>query len=141
MKFAEESVVWPEIKEVAKPFYEGMQQHKVMIQQCTRCSTHLPPAQIICDHCGSNDLKWIEVDGSGEIYSYVVYHRSFHPAFDDQVPYTVALIELKEGPRLMGHLKLTQGQTYKVGSAVVASFQTMDKNNELLYFQLEGGEN
>jgi len=140
MKFAEENVVWPDVEDVALPFYEGMQQHKVVIQQCTACSTYLPPAQIVCDHCGSNILKWVEVDGSGEIYSYVVYHRSFHPAFNDQVPYIVALVELKEGPRLMGHIKVKQGQQYKVGSAVVASFQTMDKNNELLYFQLEGGE-
>lgn len=140
MKFAEQSVVWPEIKEVARLFYEGMQQHKIMIQQCSNCSTHLPPAQLVCDHCGCDDLTWVEADGSGEIYTYVVYHRSFHPAFNDQVPYIVALVELKEGPRLMGQLKLKEGQIYKVGSTVVTGFHKIDKNNELLYFQLEDGD-
>jgi uncharacterized OB-fold protein len=31
----------------------------------------------------------------------VVYHRAFHPAYAEEVPYAVALVELDEGVRLL----------------------------------------
>ncbi len=132
MKFAQADVIWPDIEEVARPFYEGMQQKKVMIQQCSACSTHLPPAQIVCDHCGSDKLDWLEANGAGEIYSYVVYHRSFHPFFDDKLPYTVALVELGEGPRLQA---LFYGDDCVVGMKVQPLFTDVAGKHTLLAYQ------
>ena len=50
-------------------------------------------------------LQFREMDvdangGRGRIFSYVVYHRVYHPAFAQEVPYAVAVIELDEGPRM-----------------------------------------
>jgi uncharacterized OB-fold protein len=39
--------------------------------------------------------------GRGRIYSFVVYHRAFHPAYVEEVPYAMALVELDEGVRLL----------------------------------------
>jgi uncharacterized OB-fold protein len=36
--------------------------------------------------------------------SWVVYHHAFVPAFADSIPYTVGLIELREGPRLISNI-------------------------------------
>jgi len=140
MEYPKEGVIWPVVVDVAKPFYEAMQQHKLLIQQCQSCETYQPPAQVICDHCGSNKLIWCEANGKGVIYSFVIFHRSFHPYYDDKIPYTVALVELDEGPRVMGHIEAKAGQDYQVGSVVTANFKTINKKNELLYFQLECGE-
>jgi len=42
--------------------------------------------------------------GRGRVYSYVVYHRAYHPGFEKDVPYVVALVELDEGPRLLTNI-------------------------------------
>jgi hypothetical protein len=34
----------------------------------------------------------------------VVYHRVYHPAFAQEVPYAVAVIELDEGPRMISNV-------------------------------------
>jgi uncharacterized OB-fold protein len=36
--------------------------------------------------------------------SWVVYHQAFVPAFADSIPYTVGLVELREGPRLISNI-------------------------------------
>jgi uncharacterized OB-fold protein len=46
----------------------------------------------------------ITAEGRGKIYSYVVYHRAYHPSFNNDVPYVVALVELDEGPRLLTNI-------------------------------------
>ncbi len=42
--------------------------------------------------------------GKGKIYSYVVYHVAFHPAFKGDLPYVTAVIELAEGPRMLSNV-------------------------------------
>ena len=46
----------------------------------------------------------VESGGRGRIYSFVVYHRVYHPAFESDVPYAVAIVELDEGPRLLSNI-------------------------------------
>jgi len=49
-------------------------------------------------------MTWCEVAGRGKVFSYVVFHRVYHPGFTDDVPYVVALIELEEGPRMLSNI-------------------------------------
>ena len=44
------------------------------------------------------------MSGRGKVFSYVVYHRVYHPGFANEVPYTVALVELEEGPRMISNI-------------------------------------
>lgn len=42
--------------------------------------------------------------GKGKIYTFVVYHQAFHKAFESDLPYVTAIIELKEGPHLLSNI-------------------------------------
>jgi uncharacterized OB-fold protein len=44
------------------------------------------------------------VSGRGKVFSFVTFHRVYHPAFAGEVPYAVALVELDEGPRLLSNI-------------------------------------
>jgi uncharacterized OB-fold protein len=44
------------------------------------------------------------VSGIGKVFSFVTFHRVYHPAFAQDVPYVVALVELAEGPRLLSNI-------------------------------------
>ena len=37
----------------------------------------------------------------GTVYSFVIYRRAFHPAYADEIPYAVALVNLAEGVRMV----------------------------------------
>jgi hypothetical protein len=42
--------------------------------------------------------------GKGKIYTFVVYHQAFHKAFEGDLPYVTAIIELDEGPHLLSNI-------------------------------------
>lgn len=67
-----------------------------MVQQCVACGIkrHRPAAG--CYRCGASESLWTEVPGRGSIYTYCVVERAFHPAFVEDVPYVVALIEIDD---------------------------------------------
>lgn len=86
------------------PYWESAKQHKLLMQHCRACGQFWFPPSARCHHCLSGDFTWDEVSGEGRIYSFVVYHRLYHPAFERDLPYVVAIVELREGPRLLTNI-------------------------------------
>lgn len=88
----------------SKPFWEGCHRHELLVQRCQKCHKHWFPPSALCPECLSTEWEWAKVSGKGKVFSFVVYHRLYHPGFKDEVPYTVALIELEEGPRMLSNV-------------------------------------
>jgi uncharacterized OB-fold protein len=88
----------------SRAFWEGAKEKKLMLPCCDACGKFWFPPSQRCPHCLSSNFDWRETKGEGRIYSFVVYHRVYHPAFEADVPYVVAIVELDEGPRLITNI-------------------------------------
>ena len=58
---------------------------------------------------------WTPTSQTGQVYSFVIYRRAFHPAYATEVPYAVALVELDEGVRLLLRIVDCPPETLKIG--------------------------
>lgn len=108
----------------AKPFWESLREHKLTAQRCKTCGGyfHFPP-QALCPHCLSSENEWVPVSGKGTIYSFVTYHRAWHPAYQDKIPYNVSLVDLEEGPRLVTNVIGIPPEEVKVGMPVEVVYE------------------
>ncbi len=107
-----------------EPYWEALKQRRILLKRCQSCGkTHFYPREL-CPHCYSDDLDWVEASGKGTVYSYTVVHRSAGPAYADDVPYTVAVVELAEGPRMMSWI--TGDDEVQIGAHVKVTFVTVD---------------
>lgn len=88
----------------SKAYWDGLRGQRLMMPRCDACSQFWFPPSILCPHCGSDRSQWQELSGRGEVFTYVVFHRVYHPGFADDVPYVVAVIALKEGPRMISNV-------------------------------------
>jgi uncharacterized protein len=113
----------PNADDVSGPFFEGARRQVLMIQQCTSCSTAQVPGRYVCDECLSDELEWIEASGRGTVFTFVIVHQKYHPAFLDEIPYNVALIELEEGPRLTSNIVGIPNEAIYVGMPVQVTFE------------------
>ena len=103
----------------AKPFWANLREHKLTAQRCKACGKFFTfPPQASCPHCLSSDYEWIAVSGKGKVYSFVTYHRAWHPAYQDKTPYNVSLIDLDEGPRLISNVVGCKHNEVKIGMPV-----------------------
>ena len=84
-------------------FWEAQRHHELSLQRCADCASFRFPVTPICPRCHSFEFEWAVCSGRGTVYSYTVVHHQTHPAFP--VPYTIVLVELEEGPRLIGQLR------------------------------------
>ncbi len=91
----------PIVDPSTQPYWDALKQHRLILKCCRSCErSHFYPREL-CPHCYSDDLDWVDAQGGGEIYSYTVAHRPAGPAFKDDAPYVLAVVQLDEGPRMM----------------------------------------
>lgn len=107
------------------PFWKGTAEGKLLVQACTKCGYLRWPPGPMCNECLSTETAWKEISPTGTLWSYAVYHRAMNPKFKDQIPYTVALVELDEGPRMYGRL-VANGAKVEPGVAVRGVFQEVE---------------
>ena len=94
----------PQPNSDTKPFWDGCSEHQLRFQKCRDCGHVRWPPSVICPLCYSHNIDWIVACGKGIIYTFVVYHYAYNKAFEDELPYITAIIELEEGPHLLSNI-------------------------------------
>ncbi len=70
---------------------------------CAACETKLMPPSAHCPRCGSTDLSEFQFSGLGTVYSHSTMLQA-PERFSAQLPYSVALVKLDEGPLVAAQL-------------------------------------
>jgi uncharacterized OB-fold protein len=86
-------------------FYAHCAAGELRFQRCTACATWRHPPRVRCAACGSDEWEWALASGRGHVYTWTITHRPIDPGFADEVPYAVLVVEMEEGPRLVGNLR------------------------------------
>ncbi len=115
-------------------FWEGCRRHELTFQKCGECGMIRWPPSIACPGCHATRASWTVVSGRGRVYSFVIYHQAFHPAFEGDVPYVVATIELAEGPRFLTSLVGFSRDRIAVGMEVEVRWEDLDAGISLPRF-------
>lgn len=118
-------------------FWEGVREHRLLIQRCTACGTLRHPWLPGCNTCGHPEWDTVEASGTGTVHSYVVMHHPPFPAFDP--PYAVGLIELTEGVRMISNVTGVPYDKVRIGMPVRLEFREYDEELVLPVFRAEEG--
>lgn len=113
-------------------FWQGVAEHRLLVQRCGACAALRFPWLPGCGACGSPEWTPVEVSGDGTVYSYVVMHHPPFPAFEP--PYAVALIELAEGVRMISNVVGVPPGEIRVGLPVRVEFRSYDDELTLPVF-------
>ncbi|MEU5792327.1 bifunctional MaoC family dehydratase N-terminal/OB-fold nucleic acid binding domain-containing protein [Streptomyces sp. NPDC047813] len=114
-------------------FWQGVAEHRLLIQRCTGCGTLRHPWLPGCNACGGPGWDTVEASGEGTVHSYVVLHHPPFPAFD--APYAVALVQLAEGVRMVSNVTGVPYDKVRVGMPVRLEFARYDDELTLPVFR------
>lgn len=117
------------------PYWDAAREGRLSIPFCEDCRAHFFYPRRYCPFCTSEQLSWKDVSGVGHIYSFTVVHKAPVPAFQGEIPYTVGLVELAEGPRIYTRIESRNGPV-SIGDKVVVRFQEVSDEATLPYFEL-----
>jgi uncharacterized protein len=84
-----------------------------------------------CPWCAAPTFDVVESNGHGVVYSFVTAHVAVSPGYEGDLPYSVATVELTDGPRLLGRVE--SPAPLAIGAAVVARFRDHPTWTELYF--------
>ena len=131
---AEEAKLIPQVTRELKPFFDAARNNQLAVQKCDNCGTLRFPAAPLCLACDSPKASWVPVSGKGEVFSFTIMHRAYHPAI--KVPYTLAVIELKEGAKITSNVVGIQPSKVKCGMPVEVTFEKLNDEVSMPKFRL-----
>lgn len=115
---------------VMQQFWEAAR-HGVLAQQrdLVTGEVHWPPKPMYWK--GGARLEWFEASGRGEIFSYVVAYEPHLPAFKHLLPLIIVLVQLEEGPRLVGYMINCTPEQMRFGMKVKVAFKQLTEEVHL----------
>ena len=106
--------------EVGKPFWAALARGRLEVPYCDECEKPFFFPRRWCPTCHSASVSWVESNGLGTIFTLSEVHMPFERMTEDDVPFTVLLVDLDEGVRLPGRLR--RDKTAKIGDRVQLEF-------------------
>lgn len=84
-----------------EPHVAALRRGELRVTRCGGCGLPAFPLPRTCPSCGARDAaEWFTASGRGTLWSFAVFRRTYLP--EHPAPYAVLVVELAEGPRLVG---------------------------------------
>lgn len=121
-------------------FFTEAHEGRLTFQECEVCATRIPYPRVVCPSCFSDRLTRRTSAGRGVVHSFTTLHRAGNPALADRVPYTVVLVDLDEGVRVLADLVEEQGAPEPaIGLPVSVVFEELTEDYSVPRFRVEDG--
>lgn len=92
-----------EYKLIFKDYANALTKGKLLGLKCKDCGKITVPPKMTCQECGETNLDIVELSKRGKIVTFTVVNVA-PEGRQNEVPYIIALVELDEGPWIMGNL-------------------------------------
>ena len=128
----------PEISSLTKPFWDYCKKHELRMQYCNECREWIWYPKAWCPGCGKRDgIEWKKLSGNGTVYSHTVIRQVIDnsPAFQKEVPFVIALVELDEGPRMYSNITDSTPEQVQIGDSVLVYFDDVTTEISLPKFR------
>jgi uncharacterized OB-fold protein len=118
-------------------FWAGCNRDQLLYQRCRACGHVQFYPRRNCTDCQAGELDLVPSARRGTIHSFTVVHRTANRAFDGDIPFVIALVDLDEGFRMMmnviGHDRLSAA----IGRRIRVIFEACSPEQKLPQAQLE----
>lgn len=125
----------PEIDRLSEQWFTS---GKLMVQVCNDCDSTQHPPDDVCYSCGSFNLGYRELAGTGVVESAVTVRHAAHPDLADRVPYVVAVVSMDGAPgcNAIGNLVNAQPGESQIGRTVKVVFERAGENLQIPQWEL-----
>ena len=125
----------PIVTPLDQPFWDSVRMGRLAVHCCGDCGDVRFPASPVCPKCLSRNQHWEPASGLATLASWVDFHRAYWPGFSRELPYTVCMVQLREGPLMVSNLVGgTEGA--KVGAQLRVVFEAATDEITLPKFSL-----
>jgi uncharacterized OB-fold protein len=105
--------------------------------KCTKCNIFYFPPRSDCPECLGEDMEWVDSNGVGTLLTYTTIHAA-PTGFEELAPYTIGLIDLEEGGRVLACIEGIAEEEIEIGMKLKAVPKKLKEDR--ITYQLEKNE-
>jgi len=116
------------------------QRYKMVGQKCKKCGHVNFPPKGVCKYCSaSSEFDDIQLSGRGKVHTFVLISSGgAPPEFAEQEKaggqYPVAIVELAEGPKVIGQIADADPKTVKIGMSVKTELRKIYTEEDVIRY-------
>ena len=116
-------------------FWDKCREHRLVLRRCRDCNIFNHPPKPNCPECASANLEWVESEGKGKVYTFVITRQPVNPAFVARIPWAVVDVELDEGVHMISNLIGCDPEEIEIGMDVTVVFEEVNDEITLPKFK------
>jgi hypothetical protein len=128
----------PPVGPDSAPFWEATREGRLLVQWCTACNRGIFYPRSFCPFCGgaASGLEWRIASGEATVHAMTVEHKpeATGTTFSGGQPYVVALVDLREGVRIMTNVVGCVPEAVHIGMAVTVTWEPLSDGRQLPLF-------
>jgi hypothetical protein len=124
----------PQPDNISREYWAAAARGELLVQECLACGTRQFYGRALCTTCGGTPA-WITTAGRGVVHTFTVVRQFGMPPFSDELPYVVAMVELAEGPLIMGNVTDCPIDEVHIGMPVEVYFKKVDEEIGIPYWR------
>jgi len=113
----------PDVTALNREYFEGCAAGELRVRHCPKCDAVFRFSYTWCPECWSPEIDYRVASGKATVTHFSVVHRAPYEAFDEEVPYVVALVDLEEGVRMMCNVIGCAPDSVHIGMKVKVCFE------------------
>jgi hypothetical protein len=109
------------------PYWEAARREQLVARRCGSCDRPSWPPRAACPHCGSLDLSWCDIAGTGQLFTWTVIGHTSIAGFKEALPFAVGIVEVDGAPgvRMVGRI-LSDPAELAIDAPVEVGFVRID---------------
>ena len=77
-------------------FFSNLKERRLTTTKCKKCGKVLWPPRIVCSHCFSDELEWVDLGTEGELYAFTEMRLGAPLGFVEDVPFCIGIVRIGE---------------------------------------------
>jgi uncharacterized OB-fold protein len=121
----------PHADDLTRPFWEAAVEGRLSAPRCTGCGTFRLPPGPICFVCQQRGLEWVDLPGTGTVYSFTIVRHPLARMLQPAVPYATGIVELDgtqgAGARMIVNIVDCDVEALRIGDRVEVVWEPVDE--------------
>jgi uncharacterized OB-fold protein len=117
-----------------EPWWEAARDRRLLVQRCEACGRAFFYPRPFCPHCWSDSVVWEDASGDARLYTFSIVRVNDLPPFPERVPYVAAIVELREGPRMMTNVVDCPFDELRIGMPLRVQFRDIGDDVTITVF-------
>ena len=113
----------------ARYWREIPQRYRLEAKKCRGCGATYFPPRLICANCKSKDFEEVKLPDQGKLLTFTTI-RVAPSQFVDQAPYSMGIVELDDGTRLLAQIADCEPDQIKTGMKLRLEFRKIQQDGE-----------